>query len=575
MFTNRESAAFLRVRRSSSRTASIRALALVAGLACASTALAQPGVKDDPTKSPAPAPRMSQPSRSELPRTQPAPREVRPTPSKAPSSESLPRIRPQPSPAPSQGSLPRAQPAAPAAQPKEAPKATPPTPPAPRAVPTRPAEPPTRTAEPPRKTTPVETKPTPAPSVKPSKPSGGDQPSRIVPGSDGRKVVDVKPRVTPRDVPAAPGGGLKPAPGPGTNPVRPGNPSGGFKPVAPAPREDLRGRDRPGGSNFIPAAPAPAETTRRVSDRADRFSHVNNAAPVDRGFQADRRRGWSGHNDHDSYWDGYRDGYRRGYRNGWRDGFWDDCWAPSWRRHSYFALGFSSGCWSGWSLSIGWGSPYYGCYTPAYYAPPSWYYYRPLVSYSTVSTTTWDGSTTVTTTYYNSAPRLEVVDFCDEICAPTTIVYQPVTRTVVASGPRVVNVDLPDFQPTIYRSGELAGILGWNDTPETVAAAVGSTGTADRPNAAAQFLGRIPAGAWDVGYEGERIVEGQRELHFRGLSPNGRGQRVLVVLVPKSPTPSLYPGQRVQITGRVAEICVDDPFEQAGRITLADGAVRN
>lgn len=571
MFTNRESAAFLRVRRSSSRSVGVGALALVAGLACASTALAQPGLKDD-SKSPASAPRATPPARPQPARSQPAPRDVRPAPSKAPSAEPTPRIRSQVPAAPSPGSLPKAQPASPSAQPKEAPKAAPP---APRAVPTRPSEPPTKQAEPPRRNPPAQVKPAPAPSAKPANPGRGDQPTRIAPGSDGRKVVDVKPRVTPRDgVPAAPGGSVKPPSGTGATPVRPANPNGGFKPVAPAPRDDLRGRDRPGGSNFVPAAPA--ETTRRVSDRADRFSHVNNAAPVDRAFRNDHRGGgWSDRHDHNDYWDGYRDGYRRGYRNGWRDGFWDDCWAPSWRRHSYFALGFSSGCYSGWSFSIGWGSPYYGCYTPAYYYPPSWYYYRPVVSYSTVSTTSWDGSTSVTTTYYNSAPRLEVVDFCDEICAPTTIVYQPVTRTVVAGGPHVVNVDLPDFQPTVYRSNELAGILGWNDTPETVAAAVGSAGAAERPDAAAQFLGRIPAGAWDVGYEGERIVAGQRELLFRGLAPNGRGQRVQIVLIPKAATPTLYPGQRVQVTGRLAEICIDDPFEQAGRITLADGAVRS
>ena len=63
MFTNRESAAFLRVRRSSSRSLCVGALALVAGLACASTAFAQPGLKDDSSKSPASAPRAAQPAR--------------------------------------------------------------------------------------------------------------------------------------------------------------------------------------------------------------------------------------------------------------------------------------------------------------------------------------------------------------------------------------------------------------------------------------------------------------------------------------------------------------------------------
>jgi hypothetical protein len=316
----------------------------------------------------------------------------------------------------------------------------------------------------------------------------------------------------------------------------------------------------------------PAGVTRRVSDRISRFSVVNAAAPASSG-SCGTGYGWN--NDHDDYWDGYRDGYRRGYRHGYWDGRWDDCWYPR-RRHGWGGWSWWNGCSSGWSISIGFGSGYYGggwwrsgwCSTPVYYAPVYTTYIVP--SYSSVVTytsTDWFGSTTVSTTYYSNTPRCDVVDFCDAIVAPTTIVYAAPTE-------RVVNVDLPDFQPTVYQSDELAGVLGWSDTPEAVVGTVGSASATERPQAASQFLGRVPAGGWDVGYEGDRVEDGRRVLLFRGLTPNPRGQRVLIVMEPKGPVQSLYAGQRMQITGRVSAICVDDPFEQGGIITLAEGLVK-
>jgi hypothetical protein len=367
-------------------------------------------------------------------------------------------------------------------------------------------------------------------------------------------------------------------------PVNPGR-TGGFKPTGLAPRGN-DGDGNSGGPRRVnnggpqrdfPANDAvPAGVTRRVSDRVSRFSVVNAAAPASSGSC-----GTSWDDDHHDYWDGYRDGYRHGYRHGYWDGRWDDCWYPR-HRHGWGGWGWGfggswwNGCSSGWSISIGFGSGYYGggwwrsgwCSTPVYYAPVYTTYVVP--SYSSVVTytsTDWFGSTTVSTTYYSNTPRCDVVDFCDAIVAPATIVYAAPTE-------RVVNVDLPDFQPTVYQSDELAGVLGWSDTPEAVVGTVGSASATERPQAASQFLGRVPAGGWDVGYEGDRVEDGRRVLLFRGLTPNPRGQRVLIIMEPKGPVQTLHAGQRLQITGRVSAICVDDPFEQAGIITLAEGLVK-
>ena len=201
-------------------------------------------------------------------------------------------------------------------------------------------------------------------------------------------------------------------------------------------------------------------------------------------------------------------------------------------------------------------------YTPTYVCPP----WRSTVSYTSVTSSMWSGSTvTTTTTTYNPLPSYEIVDFCDAVASTEPIVY---------STPRVVEVSTPAFEPTIYRSEALAGVLGWGDTPEAIVGAVGAVSPNTRSTTAGEFLGRVPAGGWDVGFEDERVVNGERQLWFRALNPNSRGQRVLIVLRPKSAYPKLYAGQRVMITGRLEEICVDDPFEQAGRLTLAEGSIR-
>ncbi len=312
------------------------------------------------------------------------------------------------------------------------------------------------------------------------------------------------------------------------------------------------------------------ELTRVVSDRSQRFSGIASATPYDRrsnglGSRDDSYAGSCGTTyDSNDYWDGYRDGhrdgFRRGYRHGYWDGRWDDCWSP---RHRWgWGLGWGRSCWSGWSFSFNWYSPVIYSY-PVYYSTPV---YCPPVTYTT---TTWYGSSTVTTTttYYDPSPRLELVDFCDAVAtSSTTIVYAP--------SERVVEVNLPAYQPTVYRSDELAGVLGWNDTPDAVIGSVMSVSPSDRATASANFLGRVPAGGWDVGFEADKVVDGERQLWFRSLTPGPRGQRVLIVMVPRTSVPTLYAGQRVQITGRLAEICVDDPYEQAGRVTLDDGSVK-
>lgn len=129
-------------------------------------------------------------------------------------------------------------------------------------------------------------------------------------------------------------------------------------------------------------------------------------------------------------------------------------------------------------------------------------------------------------------------------------------------------------QPTVYTSAELAGILDWADTPATIVFALSSAGSDQRPDEAARFLGRVPAGGWAADYEGTAVQDGRERMMFRGVEENAAGLRPLIALEPKAPGATPEIGQRVMVTGRLAEICVDDPAEPAGRLLLDEATFR-
>jgi hypothetical protein len=104
-----------------------------------------------------------------------------------------------------------------------------------------------------------------------------------------------------------------------------------------------------------------------------------------------------------------------------------------------------------------------------------------------------------------------------------------------------------------------------------VTSVVAGVGIDQRPDEAARFLGRMPAGGWAADFEATAVVDGRELLLFRGREDNGFGGHPLIALELKAPGTLPQLGQRVMVTGRLAEICVDDPSEPAGRLLL-DGA---
>ncbi len=278
--------------------------------------------------------------------------------------------------------------------------------------------------------------------------------------------------------------------------------------------------------------------------------------------------------DNDGRWNGDRHDY----------GDHHDHWSDD-RGHHHSSWSFNFYFGPSWYWGAPCYTPYYttyyrpfytSCYRPRWALEPAWY--SPYRSYTTTYlSSSWYGGSTVTTLAVadcSPIPRYEWVDVCDTICEPAPVVYRQLPQADVILPARIVQVQPPAFQPTVYQSTELAGVLGWNDTPEAILGAVASSTAESRPGVAGQYLGRVPAGGWDVGFEADKVENGVRELWFRSLSVNTRGQRALIVVHPKGITSQFFAGQRMQITGRLAEICVDDPFEQAGRMTIEEGSIK-
>lgn len=128
--------------------------------------------------------------------------------------------------------------------------------------------------------------------------------------------------------------------------------------------------------------------------------------------------------------------------------------------------------------------------------------------------------------------------------------------------------------PTVYRSDALTGVLNFGDTPSRIVSAVRLAAWNAQGARANDFLGRVPAGAWDVVYEGERATDSGREMFFRATDADALGRRVQVVVRVTGTADVFNFGDAAQVTGRLAEICVDDPNETGGRLVLEDGAVR-
>lgn len=128
---------------------------------------------------------------------------------------------------------------------------------------------------------------------------------------------------------------------------------------------------------------------------------------------------------------------------------------------------------------------------------------------------------------------------------------------------------------TIYRASDYGGTLAWSDSPTAIVYAVTSASRDDRADAAGKFLGRSPAGAWEVTYEKWRRTALGPELTCRAALPNEAGWRATVLIRLKDsaidPVERLRAGQRLSISGFLTELSIDDPNHPGGLLILEEG----
>lgn len=231
------------------------------------------------------------------------------------------------------------------------------------------------------------------------------------------------------------------------------------------------------------------------------------------------------------------------------------------------------------------GSFFYSTSTPIYTSTPFFADSTPWYTYSAPYSTTYATPPSSVETFRtdNSPTLAQIVD------------SQPLPSQTGTGAIRILSDSAPPSTPsatvptsdagfssvrkpasvTIYRASDYGGTLAWNDSPTNIVAAVSHAAQDARAQAAGQFLGRSPAGGWEVTYEKWRRTAVGPELTCRAALPNESGSRATIILRLKDtsidPVERLRAGQRLSISGFLTELSVDDPNHPGGLIVLEEG----
>lgn len=182
----------------------------------------------------------------------------------------------------------------------------------------------------------------------------------------------------------------------------------------------------------------------------------------------------------------------------------------------------------------------------------------------------------VTDTVYASAPAVQPVVYAS---APSQVVtfVNPNPTTVVQTSAPVPQQDAPVVQQaapapaTVFQSMGASGVLDRSQSPASMVSVIrAETGDA-RATAAESFLGKTPAQAWPVTFEGVQETGGMKEVRCRPIDSLSNGYRPTII-VRGAGDSSMPPRQgRGFVTGRIASISVDDPAYPGGLIVIEDG----
>jgi len=169
-----------------------------------------------------------------------------------------------------------------------------------------------------------------------------------------------------------------------------------------------------------------------------------------------------------------------------------------------------------------------------------------------------------------SAPS-QVVTFVNP--NPTTIVQTsaPEPQVIQQSAPVAQQQPQQPAPATVFQSAGVAGVIDRAQNPASIISIVRSESGDARASAAESFLGKTPAQAWPVTFEGVQETGGVREIRCRPVDSLSNGYKPTIIVrgTGDSNTP---PRQgRGFVTGRVVAISVDDPAYPGGLIVMDDG----
>lgn len=169
---------------------------------------------------------------------------------------------------------------------------------------------------------------------------------------------------------------------------------------------------------------------------------------------------------------------------------------------------------------------------------------------------------------YSAAPQ--VVTFVNP--NPTTVI-QTSAPVQQAAPQQVVQQPVPG-PSTVFQSTGAAGVLDRGQSPASMISVIRAESGDGRAAAAESFLGKTPAQAWPVTFEGVNETGGVKEIRCRPIDSLSNGYRPTII-VRGSGDSNVPPRQgRGFVTGRIAAISVDDPAYPGGLIVIDDGWVK-
>ncbi|MBL8874530.1 MAG: hypothetical protein JNM86_01905 [Phycisphaerae bacterium] len=185
-------------------------------------------------------------------------------------------------------------------------------------------------------------------------------------------------------------------------------------------------------------------------------------------------------------------------------------------------------------------------------------------------------SVTVTDTVYAAAPAVQPVVYASAPSQVVTFVNPNPTTTVVQApapvqqAPQVAQPSAP-APATVFQSMGAGGTLDRSQSPASIVSVIrAETGDA-RATAAELFLGKTPAQAWPVTFEGVQETGGVKEVRCRPIDSLSNGYRPTII-VRGAGDSNMPPRQgRGFVTGRIVAISVDDPAYPGGLIVIDDG----